>query len=541
MPAQKQNIYYNGNVKIKKAGVQQEFTPEQIDEYVRCSEDPIYFIEKYVKIVSLDHGLVTFSMWEYQEKMIRNFFENRFSICLLPRQMGKTITVAAFLLHTAIFNPQKAIGILANKGATAREILSRIKRMIEGLPFFLQPGVVEYNKSSVEFGNGSTIMAAGTSNDAIRGFSFNVIYLDEFAFVDNADEFFTSTYPVISSGKTTKVLITSTPNGMNLYYKLWTEAKTERNKFKHVEVHWSEHPDRDEKWRDETIANIGQKQFDQEYGCKFYGSSGTLIDGETLARLTWEDPEEETDKMKVYEKPIPGHVYLASVDVAEGVGSDHSVVHVTDITEMPYRQVAIFRDNKTTPIVLTEIVERIAMKYNEAYILVETNSVGSQVGMLLYNEYEYENLIITAVKAQENVISGGFSGSNMDYGLRTTKKSKRIGCSNLKSLIEDNIFLVRDFDTISELQTFSQKGQSYEAEDGKFDDVVMTLVIFAWLTTQDYFIDLVNQDARGKVMEHRMSQVEADLTPFGFIQDGGVEEMNSETDVGHGQIVGGMF
>lgn len=535
------NIYYNGNVNIKKAGVHQEYTPEQLAEYIKCKEDPIYFIKNYVKIVSLDDGLVHFDMWEFQEKMIETFFENRWSINLLPRQMGKTITVAAFILHYAIFNSQKSVGILANKGATAREILSRVKRMIENLPFFLQPGVKEYNKGTVEFGNGSSVMAAGTSNDAIRGFSFNVVYLDEFAFVDNADEFFTSTYPVISSGKDTKVIITSTPNGMNLFYKLWTEANSKRNKFIPIKVHWSENPNRDEKWKEETLANIGQRQFDQEYGCKFYGSSGTLISGEKLSCLTWDDPMMQDDKMTTYENPIEGHTYLCTVDVAEGVGSDFSVIHVTDITSMPYRQIVVYRDNRISPIVLTEVVHRIATKYNEAYILVETNSIGSQVGVFLHNEYEYENLIITSVKAQENVISGGFSGSATDYGLRTTKKSKRIGCTNLKTLIEEDILLIRDFETVSELQTFSSRGQSYEAEDGKHDDIVMTLVLLGWISTQDYFIDLVNNDARAKTMENRMSQIEAELTPFGYIQDGDIDRINSDVSDGEVGLIGGMF
>jgi hypothetical protein len=534
-------IYYNGNVNIKKAGVHQEYTPEQLAEYIKCKDDPIYFIKNYVKIVSLDEGLVKFDMWEFQERMIETFFQERWSINLLPRQMGKTITVAAFILHYAIFNSQKSVGILANKGATAREILSRVKRMIENLPFFLQPGVKEYNKGSVEFGNGSSVMAAGTSNDAIRGFSFNVVYLDEFAFVDNADEFFTSTYPVISSGKDTKVIITSTPNGMNLFYKLWTEANSKRNKFVPIKVHWNENPNRDEKWKEETLANIGQRQFDQEYGCSFFGSSGTLISGEKLACLTWEDPIQQDDKMSVYENPIEGHTYIATVDVAEGVGSDFSVIHITDITEMPYRQVLVYRDNRVSPIVLTEVTERLATKYNDAYILVETNSIGSQVGVFLHNEYEYENLIITSVKAQENVISGGFSGSATDYGLRTTKKSKRIGCTNLKTLVEEDILLIRDFETVSELQTFSSRGQSYEAEDGKHDDIVMTLVLLGWISTQDYFIDLVNNDARAKTMENRMSQIEAELTPFGFIQDGDIDRINSDESNGEYGLVGGMF
>ena len=523
------NSFYNGNPNIKKAGVKQEYTPEQLDEYIRCKNDPFYFIKNYVKIVSLDEGKVNFNMREYQERMIKNFIENRFSICLTPRQMGKTITVAAFLLHYAFFTPDKSIAILANRGETAREILSRLKRMLEQIPFFLQPGVVEYNKGSVEFGNGSSIMASSTGNNSIRGFTFNVIYLDEFAFVEQDVDFYTSTYPVITSGKKSKVIMTSTPNGMNLFYKIWTESKQNRNSFKSIRVHWRENPNYDDDFKAETIRNTSERQWKQEYECIFYGSSGTLIDGEVLERLTWENPISENDKLKVWEKPIEDHTYLISVDVGEGVGSDYSVIHITDITEMPYRQVCIFRDNKTSPTVLSEITERLAKLYNEAWVIIETNSVGAQVGYYLYHEYEYENVIITRVSNQVNVISGGFGSSQtIDYGLRTTKKSKRIGCTNLKTLIEDNILLIRDFDTISELQTFAQKGQSYEAEDGKFDDIVMSLVVFAWLTTQDYFKDLVNQDMRVKSMEHRMKQVEDDMVPIGFINDGGVEEMNLE-------------
>lgn len=263
----KANLYYNGNVTIKKAGVQQKLSPHEIEEYVKCRDDPVYFCRKYVKIIDLDRGLVHFDMWDFQEKMIKTFSENRFVINLLPRQMGKTITVAAFLLHYAIFNKHKSIGILANKAATSREILGRIQRMLENLPFFLQPGVVEYNKGNVEFGNGSTLMAAATSSDSIRGFSFNVVYLDEFAFVENADTFYTSTYPVISSGSNTKVLITSTPNGMNLFYKLWEDARMGRNDFVPVKVHWSENPKRDNKWKETTLKNIGKRQFAQEYEC----------------------------------------------------------------------------------------------------------------------------------------------------------------------------------------------------------------------------------------------------------------------------------
>lgn len=438
-----------------------------------------------------------------------------------------TITVAAYLLHHAIFNKHKSIGILANKAATAREILSRMQRMLENLPFFLQPGVVEYNKGSVEFGNGSSIMAAATSSDSIRGFSFNVVYLDEFAFVEDADTFYTSTYPVISSGDNTKVLITSTPNGMNLFYKLWEDARTNKNDYVPVQVHWSENPNRDEKWKETTLRNIGKKQFAQEYECAFHGSSGTLISGEKLAAMTWAEPIKESEHIKVYEEPQPTHSYLVTVDVSEGVGGDYSVVNVTDITKEPYKQVCVFRDNLTAVMVLPEIVERLAKQYNDAFVLVETNSVGAQVSNILYHDYEYENMIVTATKHQENFVSGGFS-STAEIGLRMTKKSKRIGCTNIKALIENDIYQVMDFQTICELQTFVKKGQSYEAEDEKHDDIVMTLVALGWLSTQDYFKDLMDVDHRKAVLERQIQALEDDCGPVGFFNDAGLDELNSD-------------
>lgn len=512
------NDFYNGNARIKKAGVKQSFTADQLNEYIKCQNDIVYFIKNYCKIISLDEGLVLFELRDYQERMIRAYDSNRFNITLTSRQIGKTTVVAAYLIHYLIFNEQKSVAILANKAATSREILSRVKRMLEGLPFFLQPGVKEYNKGSVEFGNGSKVLASATSSDSIRGFTFNLVYLDEFAFVEGADDFYTSTYPVISSGKDTKIIITSTPNGMNLFYKLWMDGKNGENEFNCVRVDWWEIPHYDEAWKEMTIRNIGEKKFSQEYGNSFFGSSGTLIDGATLERLVWKKPIEETENVKIWKRPVPGHVYIATVDVSEGAGSDYSVMNIIDITTSPYEQVCVFRNNKTTPLVFPEIIERLAKEYNEAWILVETNSIGAQVANILYFDYEYENMIITNVKAGDNVVSGGFAG-NVDYGLRTTKKSKRIGCSNLKSLIENNLLILNDFDAISELQTFSKKGTSYEAEDGKNDDIVMTLVILGWVSTQDYFKDLMNFDSRKQILEMKMQAIEDELTPVGFFND----------------------
>ncbi len=429
-----------------------------------------------------------------------------------------TTIVSAYLLHYTIFNADKEVGILANKAMTAREILDRIKLMLENIPFWMQSGVKEYNKGNVEFGNNSKLLAFATSSDAVRGRSFSMIYLDEFAFVDNAEMFYTSTYPVISSGDTSKVIITSTPHGMNLFYRLWIEATQGKNSYFPVEVKWDEHPDRDVAWRKVQEENIGKKRFMQEFACSFYGSSGTLIDGETLAGMAWKEPIVETDKLIVYANPIEGHNYVLCVDVSEGAGSDFSVINIIDISVEPYQQVALYRDNKTTPLVLPEIIERMAIEYNEGFVLIETNSIGSQVATSLYYDNEYENMIISTVKNQENVISGGFGG-RIDFGIRMTKRSKQIGCSNIKTLIENQILEINDFNTIEEFQTFSKKGASYEAEVGKFDDVVMTFVAFGWLSSQDYFKDLFDFDAREVILANKMKQIEADLTPAGFHHD----------------------
>jgi hypothetical protein len=507
--------FYNGNPNIKKAGVRQEFTGEQIDEYIKCRDDIIYFVENYVYIITLDHGLQLFKPYEYQKRMLRAFKDHRFVINLLPRQTGKTTIVGAYILHYAIFHPEKSIGILSNKEATSIEILDRIKRMFENLPRWLQPGIKEYNKKNVKLGNESNIMAFATGSDSVRGRSFNFIYLDEFAFVDKADEFYTSTYPVISSGNKSKVIITSTPNGMNLFHKIYSDAKYGRNNFYPIEVKWNEHPDRNDAWRAEQIKNIGEKRFSQEFACSFFGSSGTLISGEKLSSLTWEEPIQENESNKVFEKRKANHVYVVTVDCSEGAGSDFSVCNVTDITKEPYKQVAIWRNNKTSPLILPEIIYRLAKDYNDAYVLIETNSVGSQVATLLYHEYEYENIIITSTKGQDNVISAGYAG-RVDFGLRTTKRSKSIGCSNLKSMIENDVYILSDYDSVAELQTFSKKGTSYEAEEGKYDDIVMSMVIFAWLATQDYFEDLANQNIRTSIMKNNMQLIEDELTPAGY-------------------------
>lgn len=523
----KNNTYYNGNPSIKKAGVAQNYTVDQMKEYQKCKDDVLYFIENYCIINTVDEGKQLFKPYGYQKRMIKAFDDNRFVINLLPRQTGKTTIVAAYLLHYTTFFSDNEVGILANKAAMAREILDRIKLMLENLPFWMQSGVKEYNKGNIDFGNNSKLMAFATGSDSVRGRTFSLIYLDEFAFVEGADEFYTSTYPVISSGKTSKVIITSTPKGMNLFYRLWTEATQGKNSYFPLEVKWDEHPDRDEEWRATQEENIGKKRFQQEFACSFYGTSGTLIDGETLAGMAWKTPLVETDDITIYAQPQEGHNYVLCVDVSEGAGSDHSVINIIDISETPYQQVAMYRNNHTTPLVFPEIIERMAKEYNEGFVLIETNSIGAQVATSLYYDNEYENMIISTVKNQENVISGGFGG-RIDYGLRMTKRSKQIGCSNIKTLIENQILEVNDFTAIEEFQTFAKKGASYEAEVGKFDDIVMTFVLFGWLSSQDYFKDLFDFDAREVLLKNKMNQIESMLTPVGEHYDATNEYENDE-------------
>jgi hypothetical protein len=482
-----QTPFYKGNTEIKKKGVVLEYTPEQVAEIVKCQNDIVYFLSKYVYIISLDEGKILFEPYYFQNNLLQIFRKNRFTVATLSRQMGKTITVCAFLLYEAIFNKDYAIAILANNAFKSREILGRLKLMYELLPWWIKPGVVEWNKGSIEFSNGSKIFAGPTTNSSIRGFSINCVYLDEFAFVENDVEFFTSTYPVIASGKKTKIIITSTPRGMNLFYKLYTDAVNGRNEFFPVKYTWECHPDRDEVWKLETIRNTSVAQFRQEHACEFLGSSDTLISGECLERLTYLNPIESTDSQSLYKKPVDGHIYVISVDVGEGVGRDYTTAVVIDITTKPYEQVFVYRKNDISPWLVTGPILKIAQKYNQAHILVENNSIGKIVADELFYEHDYDNVVSSKVKNGSEVFT---AFSSKSFGITMNRKTKMLGCSALKALIEEGFLNIFDFTTIQELSCFVKTRNSYEAEKGKHDDLVMPLVGFAWLTTQNMFEDL---------------------------------------------------
>ena len=513
---------YLGNPNLKNVGQKIEWTEESLTEYMKCKENPEYFIANFVKIIHVDHGLVPFEMYDYQKDMVHKFNDNRFVICKMPRQTGKSTTIIAFLLHYVLFNENVNVAILANKGAVARELLSRLQLAYEHLPKWLQQGVVIWNKGNIELENGSKILASATSGSAVRGSSFNIIFLDEFAQVPSniAEQFFTSVYPTISSGESTKVLIVSTPLGMNMFYKMWADAQEKRNNYVPVEVHWSQVPGRDEKWKQETIKNTSEIQFTQEFECEFIGSTHTLISAAKLRMMVFKTPVFSKNGLDVYEEPIKNALYCMVVDTAQGKDQDYSAISIFDISQIPYRQVAKYRSNQISPMLYPDIIFQIGKKYNMAWILLEVNDVGSQVAETLHYDLEYENIIVSSMKGRAGQQIGGGFAKNIQLGIRTSKQLKRIGCSALKEMIESDKLIISDFDTISELTTFAVKNNSYEAEEGSNDDLAMTLVIFSWLVQQRYFKDLTDLDIRKKLADEQKRALEEDLLPFGIIDDG---------------------
>ena len=501
---------YNGNPLLKPAGQTHELTPEQIEAIATCALDPIHFITEYVKIVSVDDGIIPFDLWDFQEDLVQAILDNRFTIAKLPRQVGKTTVVAAILLYYIIFNKNYSIAILANKADQAREILSRVQLAYENLPYWMQQGVIEWNKGSVSLDNGSSIIASSTSSSAIRGRTMNLVYMDELAFVPrNIQEgFFTSVYPTITSGKTTKIVITSTPNGLDYFYKIWKGSEDEENDFVRISAHWSQVPGRDEAWKKETLRNIGQAQFDVEFECEFVGSSDTLIAGYVLKQLVWSEPAHRDNNLKVYKDPKKDHNYCISVDVGRGTGGDYSVATIIDITTKPYEVVAIYRNNEILPMLFPTIIKNFAMLFNEAIVLVEINDIGEQVSTMLYHDLEYSHVVMTTLKGPKGVVMGMYMNSKKaTVGVRTTTSVKRLGCSNLKTLVEGDKIVLNDEDLVEELYNFVAVGASYEADTGH-DDIVMSLVIFSWMTTQEYFKDLTKHDIRAAMNTDNKKMIE---------------------------------
>lgn len=516
------NTVYMGNKNLKRSGVNLKWDAETLQEYIKCSEDPVYFIKTYIKIISVDKGLIPFQLWPFQENMVNAAVENRFVICKMPRQVGKTTTICGLLLWYSLFHDSFSIALLANKEKQSREILSRIQLAFEHLPKWLQQGVVQWNKGNIELENGSKILASSTSSSAIRGTSQNLIYLDEFAFVDAhlQEQFFASVYPTISSGQTSKVLITSTPNGMNLFYKLWTDSEEGRNQYKRVSVHWSDVPGRDAKWQKETIENTSERQFQQEFECEFLGSSNTLIDSKKLMSLTYKTPLFSQSNVDVYENPEPNNKYVIVADTSRGVDLDYSAFVVFDVTKVPYKVVAKFRANDISPMIYPNMIYQVATRYNQALVLIETNDIGGQVADILHADLEYDGVLMTQTKGRSGQkIGPGFSGagkSKPQFGVRTTIQVKRIGCMNFKSLVESDKLIINDFHILYEMARFIAVKNSYEAEEGHNDDLVMCCVLFSWMVNQGYFKEMSETDIRANMLE----EIDETALPFLFHDTG---------------------
>lgn len=510
--------YYLGNPHLKKVGIAQSMTEDQVHEFVLCSQDPIYFIERYVKIITLDKGFVSISLYPFQKQAINDINENRQVILKAGRQLGKTTMVVGYILWYILFNEDKFVAILANKAPTAREILNRIKIAYEALPLWLQQGVKTWNKGDIELENNCRVMATSTASSAIRGYSISLLYLDEFAFVPSniADEFFTSVYPTISSGTTSKILISSTPNGMNHFYRMWTEAVEGQSGFMHIEANWRQVPGRDQKWADDQRRVLGEEKYLQEVECEFMGSSGTLLSAAALKSLAFVTPIHTSDSgVKIYKQPIENHSYIIVCDTSRGKGLDFSAFAVIDVTSIPYNLVATYKNNEISPQIYPGVIKKVGEYYNNAFALIEINDNGQQVVDTLFEDYDYENILSTvAAKGKKDKISLTWGyGNKSQRGIRTTKSVKRLGCSNLKHLIENQKIIIQDFDVIAELSTFITKGSSFEAEEGSHDDLVMCLVLFAWTTNQVFFADLTNTNIRQKLYEQQLQQIEEESLP----------------------------
>ena len=516
---------YNANVNLKAAGVKVQFTPDQVQEWLKCAADPIYFIEEYCKIVSLDHGLIPFKLYDCQREKVKIIHENRKVILMEGRQQGKTTTSAAYILWYTIFQESKTVAILANKATAAREVLHRYQLMYENLPHWLQQGVITWNKGDIELENKSLVFTAATTASGIRGKSVNMLYVDETAIIPNtvAEDFFTSVYPTISAGETTKILLSSTPLGYNHFWKFWNDAENKRNDFVPLFIPYWKIPGRDEAWAEAQRRQLGELKFNQEVLCKFLGSSLTLINADYIAKMSIGQMTYSKDGLDIYEKPKKGHTYVIVADTAKGVGGDYSAFTIIDITEVPYRLIGKYRNNIISPLLYPNVIFEVGKQYNYAYVLVEVNS-SEQVPHILYQELEYENILFVNRTTGSQIVSGGFGGGKTQLGVNTDKKVKRIGCHNFKSLVEENKLIIEDADTISEISTFIEAKGTYMADDGYHDDLVMSLVLFSWLTTNPYFKDLNNINLREIMYKKQMQAIEDELTPFGVYDDGNTEE-----------------
>lgn len=503
---------FQGNVNLNKSGEQFEFTTEQIQEIIKCKNDPIYFIKNYIYIVNLDKGKIKFDLYPFQEKLINIVHNENRVIAKIARQSGKTTSIAAYIVHYANFNNDKNIAILANKDSMAKEILYRIRIMIELLPSWMQAGIVEWNKGSIELDNGSRIITSATSSSAIRGKSTNFLLLDEFAFVQPGvfEDFFQSVYPTISSSLTAKIIMISTPWGLNHFYKFWMDAVNNKNGYTFFETNWNEIPGRDNNWRKNIISEIGEQRFKQEFEASFLGSSNTLIEPSCIKNLVCLDPIkiQYDGKFLIYEFPKTNKNYVLMCDTGEGVGDagDFSAIQIIDVTNIPHKQVACYRDNEIKPHLFANVINNIGIYYNSGLVIAENNTIGIEVLNNLNYNCEYPNIFFYEKK----------------FGLRMTKGSKNMGCSHLKTFIETDKLILCDFNTINELSTFVKKPNgTFSAEKNKHDDLISPLILFSYFISKENLVDkwIEKENLINEIYNKKIEEIEENLIPVGFLSD----------------------
>lgn len=542
-PKRRNKNGYLGNERLRAAGTVIDLEQWQLDEIRKCRKDYIYFIENYFYISSLDDGEILFKMWEPQKEFIHTIHKNRRVIGMQSRQLGKTSVLSAYITWRALFKPTKTneqIAILANKAPAAREVMARIQFAYERLPLWLQSGIRTWNKGDIWLENSSKVFTAATSKQGVRGRSCSLVAVDEAAIIpaNIADDFFTAMQPVISSGKRTKFVLTSTPLGFNHFYHRWQAAdkwdtkEKGTNGFVQFFIHWSQIPGRTQEWADAERKAIGDLKFNQEYDCKFLGSSLTLIDSNTIGKMRAAIPIlENSEGLKIFHPPVnmvkdadgkvvqQPHIYFGIVDVSRGLGGDYSAVSIIDVSTNPYKVVATYRNNLVSPLLFPSIIAKLGYDYNEAFLLVEINENGQQIADILYDEMEYEN-VLTVVKngTRGQTLSSGFGKrTGIQLGVKTSTQVKRLGCLAIKTLIEEGKLLPEDSEIISEFTTFIQVRKSFEADQGYHDDMVMTLVLFGWLSTQQFFKDLTNEDLRDSIFKNRITSINQNLTPYIFV------------------------
>lgn len=514
--------FYNGNKKLKQIGQEIAWTPETIEEYRKCKEDVLYFAKNYFKIATLDHGLVLFDPYPFQEEILKMCYDERFIIGKVGRQMGKSTVFSCWILHYVLFNENVSVGVLSNKMKSAKDFMKRIQQGFEELPMWLQQGVKAWNKMDIELENGSRVSCEATTENSGRGGSYNVILLDEFAFVKPsvAEDFMASIYPTISSsteGKS-KLFIISTPKGMNHYYDIWNAAVKKQNNFIPLDVSYKDVPGRDEKWAEDQLKVLGKVRFEQEVNCSFIGSSHTLIDGDCLKHLSKEDPIAIKPNLLIYHHPVPGNRYMITVDPAEGNQGDYTVMTIFDISKLPYKIAGIWRSNTISTLQVPMILYSIAKHYNEAWIFGEINFGVDIINSMIY-DFEYENILkISDTKGSHfgrQVLAhpGEYSKK---VGVKMSAGVKRLGCATLKNIIENRHIEIVDETLINELRRFVNVKNSYQAETGH-DDIVMSLVLFAWATTQAAFKEFTKTDVERKIDQEHLAKNADEIIPFGYI------------------------